>query len=400
MEDISKQQQIFKSLFNQRSWSEVPENANNIFEQLQILLKNIADKNSRERLLNSAIDDAANTPLHIVAIEGNIKLAKLFVEYGANIDVLNGEGNTPDQLAKKANLSLVGRFFNSIGITKYPNSIEVYKYLNNEKLKKNQQMSADNNSNLNADDDELSPEQIGQEVQKALRNLKKSNNEQDYLEHLARIDNYLDNHGAQEQAKREIFNFPIDSNGNAAIHYAAELGYLKAVKFLHDNKKVDVNIKNKYGNTPLHASSANEYNDISDYLLRNGADIDSANKAGITPLHYALAKGKMISARFLLEAGADTKKTDNSANTPLHYAAIEGDAEIIEKILSRELFVDEKNELGNTALFTAVINENAGAVKSLITNNAALNIKNNSGKTPLDYAKTDEIKTLLKVREE
>ncbi len=395
MINISEQQQAFKSSFNGRNWLKTENNPSGGFEDLQIFLEKIPSQELRERLLNSAIDDAGNTPLHIVAMEGNTNLAKLFVEYGANIDALNGDGYTAEQIATKNSIGLVGKFFNAIGASKYPNTIEVSKYLTSEKLKKDQQITADSSSDPGFDGDELTPEQIGQEVQKALVGLKKSNNEQDYLEHLLIIDNYLNEHGASEQDKREIFNFPIDNAGNTALHHAAELGYLVAIKFLHDNKKVDVNVKNKYGDTPLHGSSMKGHDDVSKYLLRGGADIDSANGMGVTPLHYALAEGTVESAQFLLEAGANAIKTDNSGNTSLHYAAIGESTDIIENILNKKVYIDEKNKLGNTALFTAVINENVSAVKCLIVNGADINIKNQSEKTPLDYAKTDEIKTLI-----
>ena len=55
------------------------------------------------------------------------------------------------------------------------------------------------------------------------------------------------------------------------------------VKLLVDNG-ADINIRNKYGNTPLHIASINGNNKIIWYLKSHGADIKAKNNDGKTYL--------------------------------------------------------------------------------------------------------------------
>src|SRR5690606_32522516 len=68
-----------------------------------------------------------------------------------------------------------------------------------------------------------------------------------------------------------------------SLHSAAEIGKLEMVKHLVDNKKVDFNIKDDDGLTPLHKAARTGEFKVVKYLLEKGADLEASDKDGKTP---------------------------------------------------------------------------------------------------------------------
>ena len=77
----------------------------------------------------------------------------------------------------------------------------------------------------------------------------------------------------------------------------------------------NVNIKDKYGLTPLHRAKTEEQTRL---LLDHGADINAKNGWGITPLHQPNTEAQ---TKLLLEAGADVNVKDYFGRTPLVYTS-------------------------------------------------------------------------------
>ena len=70
------------------------------------------------------------------------------------------------------------------------------------------------------------------------------------------------------------------------IHKAAKAGDTKKVDaFLKTG--VQVNVKDKNGNTPLHLAAQNEHLQVVKLLIKNGADVNIKNKKNQTPLNVA-----------------------------------------------------------------------------------------------------------------
>ena len=82
----------------------------------------------------------------------------------------------------------------------------------------------------------------------------------------------------------------------------------------------DINVRNKYGSTPLHWAD----NDlVVDALLKAGADISSRNKNGQTPLHTVGNLGDEDAFFALIKAGADVNALDNAEKKPFLKEEIE-----------------------------------------------------------------------------
>lgn len=94
---------------------------------------------------------------------------------------------------------------------------------------------------------------------------------------------------------------------------AAAFGKTDAIRHLL-TAKVNVNFANAEGQTPLHLSSSSE---ITQELLRAGADPDIQDNQGKTPLHIAVERNFISLAVTLLHAGASVGVSDFSGKTVL-----------------------------------------------------------------------------------
>ena len=78
----------------------------------------------------------------------------------------------------------------------------------------------------------------------------------------------------------------VIGNGDTALHYAAEDGFLAVADVLVAHGAA-VNAHDVYGNTPLLLAVWNGHKDMVALLITNKADVNAQNKAGTTPLDLA-----------------------------------------------------------------------------------------------------------------
>ena len=121
------------------------------------------------------------------------------------------------------------------------------------------------------------------------------------------------------QRARAATPSPVEDSG-ANIWSAAKTGDLEALK-VHLANKVDLNAQDpQAGLTPLSWVVFAGKVDITEQLIKAGADVEGKNKDGTTPLHQAAFMGKSEIARILLQNGADVDARDDNGETPLNYA--------------------------------------------------------------------------------
>lgn len=75
----------------------------------------------------------------------------------------------------------------------------------------------------------------------------------------------------------------LDDSGLGLLHWAADRGSLEIVKYLIDNLKANVNLRDINGQTPLHYAVSCEYDDVASYLIEAGADVDLKDNDGFSP---------------------------------------------------------------------------------------------------------------------
>jgi len=124
--------------------------------------------------------------------------------------------------------------------------------------------------------------------------------------------------------------------GDSAYYIDAELPYVEEVGYntvsqleLYDAIKEGdldyvkdcfskdfVNMKDYRGVTPLMIAVMRSYEDIAEFLIKNGADVNAQNNAGATPLMYACLENNFDIVKLLVKYGADVN-VKTKYGTPL-----------------------------------------------------------------------------------
>ncbi|WP_231970353.1 ankyrin repeat domain-containing protein [Polynucleobacter necessarius] len=147
----------------------------------------------------------------------------------------------------------------------------------------------------------------------------------------------------------------VDPKGNPMLLLAIRDKSYKVAAYLMDNKNIDVDLSNKYGETPLMiASIEGDLPMVKTLVLQKHARIDHI---GWTPLHYACTRGHLNVAQFLVSNGADVNSLSTSGSTPLMMAVQSGNEELIKYLLDKGADLQIRNSQGLTAIDIAQIYE-------------------------------------------
>ena len=193
----------------------------------------------------------------------------------------------------------------------------------------------------------------------------------------------------------------VDSKGNNALHRAIRCGQWRScqrtteILLKHaaddhaDNRDNIINAANKEGWTALHFAAV--YGDLSlvEMLLKFGFAIDAINNNGETPLHLAT---DVSIVKLLVERGADTRIANKEGDTVLHVAAhYSGYSDLIVEFLLDQNFADvhSPNARGKTPLHLTSESLQCEKAEMLLQKGAQVNAMDNEGCTPLHVAIRD-----------
>ena len=169
-----------------------------------------------------------------------------------------------------------------------------------------------------------------------------------------------------------------------------------------EEKTTGINARNERGETKLHIA-VNGYPKIKyiKALIQAGADVNVKDKYGKTPLHSALTSESPFDANItdiLIIAGADVNVKDKYGETPLHFAAKHRDTEVTTILLNAganvndQTNVKENTWIGWTSLhFAACCNKNPEIITILIQAGGDINAQTKEGNTPLHIAAKSNI---------
>jgi len=150
-----------------------------------------------------------------------------------------------------------------------------------------------------------------------------------------KLNNFLienEEHGTDINAKNEF--------GETILFNACFEGDLDIVKYLVEEKKLDIDVKDKNGLSPLFsavitACCFNEKIDIVKYLVEHGADINTKSNKGETVLFFCFYNGGFIElVKYFISKGLDINVRNNEGKTELWYAKQSKNKEIIEYLKS------------------------------------------------------------------
>jgi ankyrin repeat protein len=232
-------------------------------------------------------------------------------------------------------------------------------------------------------------------------------------------------HYAAMQKNKELMELLLNENdkraellGWNALHKAVWESDEEMVRKLLLTK-VDVNVKDDIGFTPLNYAILKNDKKIIGILIKNGADIngeliravkdEDAEKIkllielgadvnaeysftysyhdykNVNVLFQAVLNNNLEIINILIEAGVDVNKRDGDRKTPLFYVSDPRAEEMIKILCKAGADINAQDKYGNTALMyaTPIFYGNKN-VNYLIQAGADVNIKNKKGETALD----------------
>ena len=135
--------------------------------------------------------------------------------------------------------------------------------------------------------------------------------------------------------------------GETSIHYCVTHNQMQILKFLLNQANCNLAIKNVDGYSPLHYAAKLGRTKMIDLLLDKGAKISDRSydhTHGLAPIHISCLWGKTDSLLKLLERGADISSKDNDNNDALFWA-MKMNQKDCENILSNLLDEDKKADI-------------------------------------------------------
>ena len=145
----------------------------------------------------------------------------------------------------------------------------------------------------------------------------------------------------------------VDANGNPMLILAIKDRSNNVIDLLLKDPKIDVDLSNKSGETPLMIASIDgNLPLVKTLVLQNKALLDHISW---TPLHYACAKGHLEVAQFLIANGAMVDSMSLSNTTPLMMAVQSGNEQLVKLLLDKGADLQLRNAQGLTAIDIADI---------------------------------------------
>lgn len=115
---------------------------------------------------------------------------------------------------------------------------------------------------------------------------------------------------------------------NRLIHLAVSYGFVNVTRCLVEKFNSSLNIKNKYGHTPMHIICSSQFPDLFlfCYLLNQNDSIntDVMDNTGVTPVFYASYSHFNIAFLLLAHLGADLNQLDIFGNSILYLTLTSG----------------------------------------------------------------------------
>ncbi|XP_068913159.1 uncharacterized protein [Tenebrio molitor] len=185
----------------------------------------------------------------------------------------------------------------------------------------------------------------------------------------------------------------IDKDAQNALHIALQNSKVNTtiVNLLID-KGIDVDVRDKYGITPLQYCCIKGHYDALVILLECGTNINAKDSMNRSPLYDAISRYNYNCVKMLLDHGADINAADNSGKTVLHAASEsfnQNNYYCIEMLLDHGADINAVDNSGKTVLHAAFERFGESSydyIKMLLDHGADINAADNSGKTVLHAA--------------
>ncbi|KAK7929586.1 hypothetical protein WMY93_005981 [Mugilogobius chulae] len=155
-------------------------------------------------------------------------------------------------------------------------------------------------------------------------------------------------------------------------------------KLLGATKRVNVNIQDPDGLSPLHFAALSGNKDLISLLLEAQAAVDIKDNKGMRPLHYAAWQGKTEPMKMLLKAGSSVNGPSEEGQLPLHLSSQHGHYDGTEMLLQHQSNPCISDAAGKTPLDLACEFGRVGVVQLLLSSNMCATMWNPNLPTPTE----------------
>ncbi|XP_053677249.1 serine/threonine-protein phosphatase 6 regulatory ankyrin repeat subunit B isoform X5 [Anopheles nili] len=317
-----------------------------------------------------------DTALHLAARRKDVEMARILIDYGANVDVQNGEGQTALHIAAAEGDEAMVKYFYTVrasaAITDFQDRTPMH---------------------LAAENGHASIIEILADKYRA--SIYERTKDGSTLMHIASLNGHAE--CATTLFRKGVYLHMPNKGGARSIHTAAKYGHVGIIStLLNKGEKVDVPTNDHY--TALHIAVQSAKPAVVETLLGFGAEVHvRGGRLRETPLHIAArVRDGDRCALMLLKSGAGANKTTDDGQTPVHVAAKNGNVQTLDLLLEDNGDPLVKSNVGETPLHLGARNCHPQIVKHLIEFVAQkhgkevlknyLNFTNEDGATALHYA--------------
>jgi ankyrin repeat protein len=200
----------------------------------------------------------------------------------------------------------------------------------------------------------------------------------------------------------------LDQEGMMSLHVAVASGNMDITKHLLEHNN-GINTPKNDGDTPLHLATASGHFNIVRYLISKNAHTNATNKDGETPLHIAASKNRVKNRKtllkrvqthiptkvsdeyinivqFMVEQGANCSILNNEGDTAVNLATYYGHLDIAILLVEKGSMESDFNTGVRTCLHMASKRGFTDFVEFLLKRGVDSNLTDNNGDTPLHYA--------------
>ncbi|XP_069477814.1 serine/threonine-protein phosphatase 6 regulatory ankyrin repeat subunit B-like isoform X2 [Ambystoma mexicanum] len=317
-----------------------------------------------------------DTVLHACCRRKELELCKLLVEYGATVDEQNDEGQTPLHIVAWEGDDILLKFFYQCKAN--PNIVD--------KLDRSPLHIAAERGHTNV---------VEFLTEKFRSNVLARTKDGSTLMHIASQCGHPDT--ALAFLKKGVLLHMPNKSGAVCLHAAAKRGHGAVVKaLLQKGAQVDARTKDHY--TALHIAAQCCKPLVVQTLLGFGAQVQlKGGKAQETPLHIAarIPDGEKV-AEMLLKCGADVNVEQENGETAMHIAARHGNLKMITALIEDGGEPTWQSKVGDNPLHIAVRHCHLPVVEEILNYLAneksrpeavaCVNQENKPGETPLHLA--------------
>uniref|UniRef100_A0A8C4QZE1 Transient receptor potential cation channel, subfamily A, member 1a n=2 Tax=Eptatretus burgeri TaxID=7764 RepID=A0A8C4QZE1_EPTBU len=196
-----------------------------------------------------------------------------------------------------------------------------------------------------------------------------------------------------------------DKEGNTALHLAADRGHTETIRILL-SLEADPNSLNSMHKGPLHiAIENNNLEVVKTFVSSPLMDVDFRGANAMTPAMLACSKNYDKILAVLIDNGAKICLKNQFGFFPIHIAALNGALKCFNIILSKaerkgytaEEILNYADPCQNSTLHIAIHSGNIPIIITCLQNGARVDIKQSDGSTPVHLACTQGSRDLVKM---